>query len=118
MSLFERSPSFTGRTDIWTITLNSILEYPFVGFGYDTNVLFEQGVLTNDPHNSILYILLTQGLLYVIGMFSIVNVAILRKISELVMFSVLLYFVIKYRKQFSLGTKEIKKEKPQAEVEE
>lgn len=41
-------------------------------------------------------------LLYVIGCFSIVNVAIMRNLSEFIMFAVLLFFVIKYRKQFTL----------------
>lgn len=40
------------------------------------------------------------ALLYVLGEFSIINVAILRNLSEFVMFAVLLFFVIKYRKQF------------------
>lgn len=43
-------------------------------------------------------------LLYVVGCFSIVNVAIMRNISEFIMFVVLLFFVIKYRKQFVLET--------------
>ena len=43
--------------------------------------------------------------LYVIGCFSIVNVAIMRNLSEFIMFAVLLFFVIKYRKQFALEPK-------------
>ena len=43
--------------------------------------------------------------LYVIGCFSIVNVAIMRNLSEFIMFAVLLFFVIKYRKQFALEQK-------------
>ena len=44
-------------------------------------------------------------MLYVIGCFSIVNVAIMRNLSEFIMFAVLLFFVIKYRKQFALEQK-------------
>lgn len=43
------------------------------------------------------------GLLF--GMVNIVNVAIMRNLSEFIMFAVLLFFVIKYRKQFALEQK-------------
>jgi Na+-driven multidrug efflux pump len=47
--------------------------------------------------------------LYVIGKFTIINVAIIRNISEFTMFLVLLIYVLKYRKLFSLE-KNIEKE--------
>ncbi len=50
-------------------------------------------------------------LLYVLGWFSIVNVAIMRNLSEFIMFATLLFFVVKYRYQFSLELKNSKHNK-------
>ena len=47
-------------------------------------------------------------LLYIVGQFSIVNVAIMRNLSEFVMFAVLLFFVMKYKKLLSLEANENK----------
>jgi O-antigen ligase len=60
--IFEKDSSMTGRTDIWKTSLRLIAEYPIFGRGYDTQVLWQNGIGENDPHNSILYMLLTQGL--------------------------------------------------------
>ena len=62
-SLFGKSATLTGRTDIWNITIEKIIENPFFGYGYDSMVLFENGVRVNDPHNGILYLVLTGGII-------------------------------------------------------
>lgn len=61
MGYFQKDSSLTGRTDIWKTALNLISEHPTFGRGYDTTVLLRNGIVENDPHNSILYMLLTQG---------------------------------------------------------
>lgn len=38
-------------------------KFPLFGYGYDTEILLQNGVKENDPHNGIIYILLTGGVL-------------------------------------------------------
>ena len=68
---FRKDNSLTGRTDIWKTSFKLIAEYPIFGRGYDTYALFKNGVLENDPHNGILYMLLTQGFCGTIIFFSL-----------------------------------------------
>ena len=62
-TLFGKTTSMTGRTDIWATTIASISKSPIFGLGYDTSVLLNQGIYENDPHNGLLYIVLTQGII-------------------------------------------------------
>ena len=62
-NLFEKSSTITGRSDLWAEALAAILKAPIWGYGYDTTILMDSGALHNDPHNGLLYILLTQGLM-------------------------------------------------------
>lgn len=66
---FQKSNGLTGRTNIWTTTMKLLTEAPVFGRGFDTYVLARNGIVENDPHNSILYTLLTQG---VCGIFIII----------------------------------------------
>ncbi len=61
LKIFNKSSTLTGRMNIWPVALKLILEHPLLGHGYDTTVLIRNGIILNDPHNSILYMLLTQG---------------------------------------------------------
>lgn len=73
LNLFEKSDTLTGRTDIWDVSLKLFLDKPLFGYGYDMTVLLDRGFLENDPHNGILYILLTQGFFgFAIFVFSII----------------------------------------------
>ena len=60
-SAFGKATTLTGRTQIWDSSFNLILKKPILGYGLDTTVLLDKGILENDPHNGILYIILTQG---------------------------------------------------------
>lgn len=60
--IFEKSVTLTGRTNIWTASFQLLSEFPLFGYGYDTQILLRNGVRENDPHNSIIYILLTGGI--------------------------------------------------------
>lgn len=66
-TFFDKTSSFTGRTDIWSMSINYIPKSPLFGFGYDNHVLLNQGIIENDPHNGILYIALTQGIAGIIS---------------------------------------------------
>lgn len=70
LEFFQKDSSLTGRTDIWTTTFDLISEHPIFGRGYDTHILADNGILENDPHNGILYMLLTQGICGTIIFFS------------------------------------------------
>lgn len=70
LEYFQKDSSLTGRTDIWKTSFDLITEHPIFGRGYDTSALLKNGVLENDPHNSILYMLLTQGFCGTIIFFS------------------------------------------------
>lgn len=59
---FEKDTSLTGRTQIWKISLDLISDNLILGSGFDNYNLLFKGISENDPHNSILYMLLTQGL--------------------------------------------------------
>lgn len=61
-NIFGRSATLTGRTTFWPTTVQLILKKPIFGYGIDTNVLLECGIRENDPHNGLLYLLLTSGL--------------------------------------------------------
>ena len=56
-----KSETLTGRTDIWGVSLDCYIKSAIVGYGYDTNILFENQIHVGVPHNGILHILLTQG---------------------------------------------------------
>lgn len=58
---FNKSSSLTGRTDRWDYTASIVFNKPLFGYGYDFTILLENGFVENDPHNGILYILLSQG---------------------------------------------------------
>lgn len=60
-SLLGRSNTLTGRTSFWPITLDLIAKKPILGYGIDTTVLYDIGIRENDPHNGMLYLLLTSG---------------------------------------------------------
>ena len=62
-NLFGKSATLTGRTDIWTTSLQLFSKKFMFGYGYDTEILLYNGIRENDPHNGILYIFLTGGLL-------------------------------------------------------
>lgn len=72
-TLFDKTSSLTGRTDIWEVSINYISKSPLFGFGYDTNVLLSQGIIENDPHNGILYIALTQGIVGIIALVCMIS---------------------------------------------
>ena len=63
---FGKSVTMTGRSTIWVTAIDLIKDAPLFGYGYDSTVLLSNGIRENDPHNGILYILLTSGLLGVI----------------------------------------------------
>lgn len=62
-NFFGRSTTLTGRTTFWPTTLQLIQKKPILGYGIDTNVLLECGIIENDPHNGLLYLLLTSGII-------------------------------------------------------
>ena len=64
---FEKSSSLTGRTDIWRVTIEQISANPIFGFGYESNALLEVGIVENDPHNSVLYTMFTQGIVGILA---------------------------------------------------
>ena len=73
----------------------AILGWPTLGAIGKTkhiNVATLSGALTQ---------IISLALLYILDCFTVINVAIMRNISEFVMFAVLLAFLIKYRKMFS-----------------
>lgn len=81
---FNKDVTFTGRTDLWSAAMNAISKRPIFGYGYDSDVLLSYGMGYADPHNSILYILLTEG---IIGLLSfggmIIGLFVKKKDSEL-----------------------------------
>lgn len=70
LEIFEKSTTLTGRTDIWRSTIESIFHSPLFGFGYDTSELYSKGIIVNDPHNGLLYIALTQGIIGIVAFIS------------------------------------------------
>ncbi len=59
----NKSGTFNRRTGIWDYSISLVKKNPFLGYGYDNTMLLDHGFKENDPHNGILYIMLTQGLL-------------------------------------------------------
>ena len=96
---FNKDVTFTGRTDLWSAAMEAISQRPIFGYGYDTDVLLQYGMRYTDPHNSILYILLTEGILGVIAfMVMILSVFAKKKDSKLksnyIYASMLIFFMI------------------------
>lgn len=79
--LFNRSASLTGRTNIWDVTFDIIIKKPIFGYGIDTDILLLNGIEENDPHNGLLYMILTQGIIGLI--FTIVIIFKILKSSSL-----------------------------------
>lgn len=65
--IFNKSSTFTGRVDLWSAAINAISQRPIFGYGYDSDILLSYGVQHADPHNSILYVLLTGGVIGFLG---------------------------------------------------
>lgn len=61
LSLFGKKTTLTGRTSIWATVINTIVDSPIWGHGYDSTVLLNLGIRENDPHNGLLYTMFTQG---------------------------------------------------------
>lgn len=75
---FDKDITLTGRTEIWDKALDLIFEHPIFGRGFDSIVLYRMRIWENDPHNGILYILLTQGLFGMILLFSVFMIIMTR----------------------------------------
>ena len=94
---FQKDTSLTGRTDIWKIAMNLISEHLIFGRGFDTNSMLASGVIENDPHNGILYMLLTQGLVGTImffGMFFKTITMAKKTINDNILFSYMYIFIV------------------------
>lgn len=78
---FGKSSTLSGRTNIWEKTIDLIGDFPIFGRGYDTEILLLNGIKENDPHNSVLYILLTQGIIGLI-VFLLMIISIFLKINK------------------------------------
>jgi O-antigen ligase len=65
--LFGKSTTLTGRTDLWVVAMDIIVKSPLFGFGYDNTQLISHGMKLADPHNSLLYIAMTQGFIGIVG---------------------------------------------------
>lgn len=97
LEYFQKDSSLTGRTEIWKTSLELISEYPILGRGYDTIALELNGVSENDPHNSILYMLLTQGFFGTIIFFSMFYKTIAKAKNILkynILFSYMYIFIV------------------------
>lgn len=98
IDIFEKTSSLTGRTNIWRITIEQISAKPIFGFGYESAALLENGVVENDPHNSVLYTMFTQGIVGVavfIGMTAFLwKNDIDKKIKGNIIYNAMLLFVI------------------------
>lgn len=97
LQYFQKSSSLTGRTDIWKLTFDLILEHPILGRGYDTFALLKNGVMENDPHNGVLYMILTQGFCGLIIFFSMFYKTIIEAkyaLKDETLFSYMYIFII------------------------
>ena len=70
--LFGRDSTLSGRVTIWEVSWRIIEDRLLFGYGFDTNILFYNGIRENNPHNGILFVLLSQGLCGFIALFIIV----------------------------------------------
>ena len=67
--IFHKSVTLSFRTVLWEAAKNLSLYSVFTGFGFDNTYLADMhlvasaGTFINDPHNSVLYMLITQGIL-------------------------------------------------------
>ena len=73
-TLVHKSPTLTGRTYIWSQSIEEIKKHFIIGYGYDneilssiTNSVYSKYFILNDTHNAVLYILLSSGLLGLIS---------------------------------------------------
>lgn len=68
--IFNKSSTLSGRTILWQESIKNIKKSTIIGYGYDNKVLknsyYSSRIdyyLTNDTHNSLLYILLSSGII-------------------------------------------------------
>lgn len=73
-TFFHKSSTLTGRTYIWSQSIEEIKNHFIIGYGYDneilssiTNSVYSKYFVLNDTHNAVLYILLSSGLLGLIS---------------------------------------------------
>lgn len=69
-SIFNKTSTLSGRTILWERTIDYIKKRPLMGYSYDNSVikntyspLYYNYFKTNDPHNAILYLMLSSGIL-------------------------------------------------------
>ena len=93
--IFGKSSTLTGRTSFWPIAMDLISNKPLFGYGIDTTILMENGIIENDPHNGILFLLLTSGIL---GTFLFLKIIIstLNKVSGMLIKNEYVYCIIAF----------------------
>ena len=98
LDAFNKNSTLTGRTNLWAAAFDAISEKLLFGYGFDSEVLLNYGAKYTDPHNSILYILLTQGIagasVMVLVIFSIMLKSRSKKLKSEYLFCAMLAFVV------------------------
>ena len=60
--LMKKSETLTGRTELWEKAFEFIQSNLVFGHGFDLNLTLSESKSLTDPHNSLVYVLLTQGI--------------------------------------------------------
>ena len=85
----NKSTTLSGRTFIWQKALYFIKEKPIIGYGYDNtiigdnnNYLFQlDNSFPNDTHNSLLFMMLSSGVIGTVGLLFIIGKTLARGIT-------------------------------------
>lgn len=91
--IFKKDSTATGRTLLWGETFKLFNENLVFGYGFDNTKLQDLGLHKNDPHNGILYILLTQGIFGLIIVLAIIFFVMYKNKRNSLEYSFILGFI-------------------------
>lgn len=92
----ERDMTFTGRTVIWSSTMDAILKHPIIGYGFLSTERFKMitGSIASHPHNYFLYCLVRGGIIQlaqIISMFIVIGREIFKSQDEKLKRTIIIY---------------------------
>ncbi|MED1556524.1 O-antigen ligase family protein [Bacillus paramycoides] len=101
INVLHKDLTFTGRTYVWDLILNTIGDSYFIGFGRGNNIINQHFINLHEAHNGLLEILMYSGILG-ISFFVVILIIVAKNlgyfknhvISKVLSFSIFAYMII------------------------
>ena len=96
VGIFHKEMTFTGRADIWKLSLGYIRKNIIYGYGYHRNTFWQMAIKGSSSHNEILYTLIQGGIIllvifYFIFIFSATEVGKTKNSKIYILYNALIF---------------------------